>query len=153
MEVVAENKKAEFDYEIIDRFEAGLVLNGQEVKSVKTNGASLNGTYVVLRQEKYRTKPELFWMGANIPPYQPGNIMSGYDIQRPRKLLLNRKEINYLIGKIKVKGLTLVPLRLYTKDAKLKLEFGIGRGRKKFNKKELLKTRDTEREIRRALSR
>ncbi|MFA5742943.1 MAG: SsrA-binding protein SmpB [Candidatus Paceibacterota bacterium] len=153
MKIISENRKAEFDYEILDRFEAGLVLNGQEVKSIKTNGASLNGTYVMLRQEKRARRPELFWLGANVPPYQPGNIMSNYDTQRARKLLLNRKEINYLIGKTKVKGLTLVALRLYDNNAKLKLEFGIGRGRKKFNKKELIKTRDAEREIRRALAR
>ena len=153
MEIISENRKAGFDYEILERFEAGIVLCGQEVKSLKTNGANLRGTYVVLRQEKNQPHLELFWIGATIPPYQPGNIMSRYDIQRPRKLLLNKKEINYLIGKTKVRGLTLVPLKLYIKDAKIKLEFGIGRGLKKFNKKELIKDRDTEREIRRALGR
>jgi len=153
VKIISENRKAEFNYEILDRFEAGLVLNGQEVKSIKTSGASLNGTYVMLRQEKRAKRPELFWIGGNVPPYQPGNMMSNYDTRRARKLLLNKKEINYLIGKTKIKGLTLVPLRLYDNNAKLKLEFGIGRGRKKFNKKELIKTRDAEREIRRALAR
>jgi SsrA-binding protein len=153
MKIISENRKAKFDYEILDRFDAGIVLNGQEVKSIKTSGASLNGTYVAFQQDKRVKHPELFWVGANVPPYQPGNIMSNYDTHRPRKLLLNRKEINYLIGKTKVKGFTLVPLKLYDENAKLKLEFGIGRGRKKVNKKELLKTRDAEREMRRALVR
>lgn len=152
MKIISENKKANFDYEIIDRFFAGLVLNGQEVKSIKTSGASLNGTYVSFQRQKETGPLELFWIGANIPPYQPGNIMSNYDVKRPRKLLLTKKEINYLIGKTKVRGLTLVPLKLYDNKAKLKLEFGIGRGRKKFNKKELLKNRDADREIKRALA-
>lgn len=84
MPVISENKKACFNYEILERFEAGVVLNGQEVKSLKTNGVNLAGSYAVLKDE------ELFWIGANIPPYQPRNIGSSYDPERSRKLLLKK---------------------------------------------------------------
>jgi SsrA-binding protein len=144
MESLAENKKAFFNYEILEKFEAGMALNGQEVKSIKTRGISLAGSYVVIKGG------ETFWVGAKIPPYQPKNAPSNYQEERSRKLLLQKKEIQYLIGKSQEKGLTLIPLKLYTKAGKIKLEFGIGKGKKKFDKREAIKKRDIERDIRRA---
>ena len=141
MKVFAENRKAYFDYDIIEKFEAGMVLTGQEVKSIKSGRINLAGSYVVIIEE------EVFLLNAQIPPYQPKNAPPDYDPARSRKLLLNKSEIKYLIGKAQEKRLTLMPLRVYTKKGKIKLEFGLGKGRKKASKKELLKKRDVEREI------
>ena len=145
MKILAKNKKAYFNYEILEKFEAGISLTGQEVKSIKTRGVSLAGSYVVLKEE------EVFWIGLNIPPYQPKNAPKDYNPERTRKLLLKKSEIKYLIGKSKQKGLTLIPLRVYTKNGKIKLEFGIAKGKKKVDKRELIKKRDIEREIKREL--
>jgi len=145
MKTLAENRKARFNYEILEKFEAGIVLKGFEVKSIKSGKASLTGSYVVFKQE------EPYLLNCNIPPYQPKNTPSDYDPTRLRKLLLNQSEIKYLLGKSQQKGLTLVPLRMYTKGGKIKLEFGLGRGRKKVQKKELLKKRTVDREIEREL--
>jgi len=145
MKLLAENKKAYFNYQILEKFEAGVSLTGQEVKSLKTRGVNLAGNYIILKGK------EVFWVGANIPPYQPKNAPADYEPERTRKLLLKKSEIKRLIGKVKEKGLTLVPLKVYTKNAKIKLEFGIAKGRKKTDKRELIKKRETEREIRRAL--
>ncbi len=145
MQIYAENRKAHFNYEILEKFQAGLVLNGQEVKSIKSGRISLAGSYVVARQQ------ELFLLGATIPPYQPNNAPRNYDPQRSRKVLLHRKEIKYLLGKVKERGLTLVPLRVYTMKGKLKLEFGLGKGLKRYDKREKIKQREAEREIQRAL--
>jgi SsrA-binding protein len=146
--ILAENKKAFFNYEILEKFEAGISLIGQEVKSLKTRGVNLAGSYVILRGE------EVFWIGSHIHPYQPKNAPSDYNPERWRKLLLKKSEIKYLIGKSKQRGLTLVPLRLYTtRSGKIKLEFAIAKGKKKIDKRELIKKREVEREIRRALKR
>ncbi len=145
MKILSENKKARFAYEIIEKFEAGLVLTGQEVKSIKSGRINLAGAYVVLRGG------EAFLINANVPPYQPKNLQTPYEPVRPRKLLLKKSEIKYLIGKAEQKHLTLVPLRVYTKKGKIKLEFGVGRGRQKADKKELIKKRETAREIEREL--
>lgn len=145
MKVLAENKKAYFNYQILEKFEAGISLIGQEVKSLKTRGVSLAGSYVVIKNN------EAFWIGAKIAPYQPKNAPPDYMPERSRKLLLKKSEIKYLIGKTKQKGLTLIPLQIYTKKGKLKLEFGLAKGRSKANKRELIKKRETEREIRREI--
>ena len=145
MEILAENKKAYFNHEIVEKFEAGISLIGQEVKSLKTRSVNLAGSYVVIKNG------ELYWIGSKIPPYQPRNAPSDYNPERSRKLLLKKKEIKYLIGKSEQKGLTLIPLKVYTIKGKIKLEFGIGKGKKIFNKKETIKKRDTEREIDREL--
>ncbi len=151
--VLAENKKAYFNYQILEKFEAGMVLTGTEVKSIKTGRMSLKGSYVVLKGYAQKENPEVYLVGANIPPYQPKNAPKDYNPGGSRKLLLNKSEIKRLIGKTKEKGLTLVPLKVYTKNAKIKLEFGIGKGRKKADKRELIKKRETEREIQRELAR
>ena len=145
MKLINENKKAYFNYQILEKFEAGISLIGQEVKSLKTRGVNLAGSYVVVKDE------EVFWIGANIPPYQPKNAPSDYRPDRSRKLLLKKSEIKYLIGKFKQKGLTLIPLKIYTKDGKIKLGFGIARGKKKFDKREFIKKREIEREIKKEL--
>ncbi|MDD3399664.1 MAG: SsrA-binding protein SmpB [Candidatus Paceibacterota bacterium] len=145
MKVLAENRRARYDYEILEKFEAGVVLAGYEVKSIKLGRVSLGGSYVVFKDE------EPFLLNANIPPYQPKNTPKDYDPTRLRKLLLNKDEIKYLIGKSQQKGLTLVPLRMYTKGGKIKLEVGVARGMKKASKKEILKKRDIDREIDREL--
>ena len=145
MAILAENKKAYFSYKILEKFEAGVSLIGQEVKSLKTRGVNLAGNYVVVKGE------EIFWVGANIPPYQPKNAPPDYNPERSKKLLLKKSEIKYLIGKVKQKGLTLIPLRVYTKKRKIKLEFGIAKGLRKINKRELIKKREAKREIQRAL--
>ena len=139
------NKKAYFDYEILEKFEAGISLIGQEVKSIKLGKASLKGTYVILKDE------EVFLIGCHIPAYQPKNIPSDYNPEKSRKLLLKKSEIKHLIGKAKEKGLTLIPLKLYTKRGKIKIEFALAKRKKKVDKRELIKKRETEREMRRIL--
>ena len=146
MRVLAENKKAYFNYQILEKFQAGISLTGQEVKSIKSGRMNLAGSYVVLRGE------EVYLIGAKIPPYQPKNAPSDYDPERSRKLLLKKSEIKSLIGRAKEKGLTLVPLRVYTIKGKIKIEFALSKGRRKADKRELIKKRETEREIRRALN-
>ncbi len=145
MRILAENRKAYFNYGVLEKFDAGLVLLGTEVKSIKLGRINLAGSYVVFKGE------ELYLIGAKIPPYQPKNAPFDYNPERPRKLLLNKTEIKKLIGKTKQKGLTLIPLKVYTKNAKIKLEFGIAKGRKKFDKRELIKKREAEREIKKVL--
>ena len=98
MKVLTENKKAYFNYEILEKFEAGISLIGQEVKAIKTRGVNLAGTYVVLKGPTKDGYPEVFWIGAKISPYQPRNIGASYNPERSRKLLLRKSEIKYLIG-------------------------------------------------------
>lgn len=147
MTTFAENKKAYYNYEILEKFEAGLVLLGQEVKSIRLGKMDLRGSYVVFKDN------EPYLIGAKIPPYQPKNIIGQYETERNRKLLLSKKEIDYLIGKFNQKGLTLIPLRAYNKKGIIKLEFGVGRGKKKYDKKETIKKRETEREIKQEMRR
>lgn len=145
MKILAQNKRAYHDYQILERYEAGLSLIGQEVKSIKGGRISLAGSYVVLQDK------EFFLVGANVPPYQPKNAPPDYNPQRPRKLLLKKAEIKTLIGKRQQKGLTLVPLRVYTKGGMIKLEFGLCRGKKKVDKREEIKKKEAEREMKRAM--
>ncbi len=145
MKALSENKKAYFNYLILEKFEAGISLIGQEVKSIKGGRINLAGSYVVLRGE------EVYLVGASVPPYQPKNAPADYNSERSRKLLLKKTEIKHLIGRIKEKGLTLVPLRVYTKRGKIKLEFGVAKGKKKADKRELIKKREVERDMKREL--
>lgn len=139
------NKKAFFNYEILETFEAGLRLIGSEVKSIKNNHYSLQGAYVTLQNE------EAWLMKATIAPYQPKNMAAGYDPEHPRKLLLNKKELRYLQGKTKEKGLTLVPIKVYNKHGQIKMEIGLAKGKTKSDKREVLKQRIADRDIARAL--
>jgi len=141
MKVYSENKKATFNYTILEKFEAGLVLTGQEVKSIRLGRMSLDGSYVVLNG----LEPSL--IGSKVPAYQPKNAPAGYSPEKSRKLLLKKAEIEYLIGKTHQKGLTLVPLRVYSNNATIKLEFGLAKGKKKYDKREDIKKRETRREM------
>lgn len=139
----AVNKKAVFDYEILETVEAGIALLGFEVKAVRKGFASLAGSFAVIRGG------EAYLVNGAIPPYQPGNTPKEYDPTRTRKLLLTKDEIKELIGKTEKTGLTLVPLKLYNKRGKIKLSIGLARHKKKYDKRETIKRRETEREMRR----
>jgi SsrA-binding protein len=145
MSILAENRRFGYDYEILETYEAGLVLCGFEVKAIKTGRISLQGSFVTLKNG------ELYLINANIPAYQPANIHIDYDPTRGRKLLLKKREIASMIGKLKAKGLTLIPIRLYTKRNKIKLEFAVAKGKRKIDKREKIKKRDIEREMGRKL--
>ncbi len=138
---LAENKRSTFDYEILEKFTAGVELTGHEVKSAKMGHFNLAGAHAIIRDG------EVYLLGASIPSFQPGNAPENYDSQRTKKLLLKREEIKYLLGKTK-SGLTLVPLRAYTNRELIKLEICLARGRKKRDKRELIKKREIKREIR-----
>lgn len=145
MGTLAINKRAGFDYELLDKYEAGLMLTGAEVKSVKTGHISLKGSFVTMHGE------ELYLTNANIPPYSFAKSSAAYDPTRSRKLLVRKSEIRHLIGKLQVKGLTLVPLRVYTKKRLLKLEFALGKGKKAFDKRSDIAKKEAKRKIDRAL--
>ncbi len=145
---LAINKRANFDYEILDKYEAGLVLFGHEVKSVRAGNAGLKGSYISLKNTKKGELPEAYLIKAHIPLYKYASTVDDYDPERERKLLLNKKEILRLTSKKKEQGLTLVPLKIYTKNSFLKLEFGIGKGKKKYDKRESIKKRDVDKKIR-----
>ncbi|MBU1132334.1 SsrA-binding protein SmpB [Patescibacteria group bacterium] len=142
------NKHATFDYEILDKFQAGLVLTGHEVKSVKQGQINLKGAFITMR---HSPKPELFLTNAHISPYFLAGRLADYDPTRSRKLLVKKEEIKSLLGKLEQKGLTLVPLKVYTIRNLVKIEFGLARGKKKFEKKESKKKKDVEQEIKRTL--
>lgn len=145
MKPLAENKRARFDYEILEAYEAGVELRGFEVKAVKSGRANLAGSYVVIRGE------EAWLINADIPPYQPKNTPTDYDSKRTRRLLLRKKEIKSLIGRVQEKGLTLVPLSFEVRRGRVKIKIALGKSRKKKDKRELLKKRAAEREMRKAL--
>ena len=145
MPTLIENKKAYFNYEILEKFEAGIELVGLEVKSVKNKRGSLEGAHIIVRGG------EAFLIGMQIPPYQPNNTSKDYDPLRNRKLLLTKKEIGILAEAESKKGLTIVPISLYTKGRKIKVSLGIGRGKKKYDKRESIKKRDTERDVAREM--
>ena len=149
MPIILENKKALFDYTILEKFEAGIVLRGLEVKSIKTGKMNLRGSFVVIKQPS----AEIFLIGANIPPYQPNNTPDDYDPKRSRKLLLKKIKIKILIGKSREKGLTMVPIKVYTIKGKIKIEFAIVKGKKKFDKRDKIKKRETKKEIEREIKR
>lgn len=148
MSILAFNKRANFDYEILEKYEAGLVLLGHEVKSVKTGHISLKGAFVTVKAARGKPLPELHLINAHIPLYKHAGTVKSYDPYRSRKLLLKKNEIRHLIGKKQEQGLTLVPIKIYTKHSFIKLEFGIGKGKKKRDKREAIKKRDVLRDIR-----
>lgn len=147
MPVLALNKRANYDYAISDTYEAGIVLFGHEVKSIKTGHVSLKGAFVTVKGMGKKL-PELFLINAHIPLYAKASTVKSYDPYRSRKLLLRKKEISHLVGKKNEQGLTLVPTKIYTKRSLIKLEFGIGRGKKKTDKRETIKKRELDRKIR-----
>jgi SsrA-binding protein len=148
MPTLAENRKARHDYSILEKFEAGLVLTGPEVKSIKNGRANLQGAFVIPKGN------ELWLTNMHVAPYPPAKREQvGYNPERDRKLLLASSELGHLMGKLKEKGLTLVPLSLYTAHRFIKVELGLGRGKTKYDKRFSLRQRETEREIRRSLKR
>jgi SsrA-binding protein len=147
MGTLAFNRQAKRDYEILKTYEAGMVLRGYEVKSVKSGQINLKGSYVVIKKIDKDKLPTPFLVKAHIPIYKPAGQKDEYDPYRDRQLLLNKGEINQLIGKSQEAGLTLIPLKVYTKHNLLKLEIGVGRGKKKVDKREDIKKRDLDRRI------
>ena len=144
MSAIVNNSKARFDYEVLEKMSAGIKLSGQEVKSVRAGHVNLAGSYVSIRGG------EAFLLGADIPPYQPKNAPD-YDREKVRKLLLSKAEIAELEKAEGTKGLTIVPLSVYNKGRFLKVDIAIARGKKKYDKRQAIKKRDTEREIGRTL--
>lgn len=145
-EVVVRNKKAFFNYEILDRYEAGLALQGTEVKAIRDHKVNLKESYA-------RVKNGEVWLeGCHIAPYRHGNL-SNHEPLRPRKLLLHRREINKLIRVTERKGFTLVPIALYFKDGKVKVEIGVARGKRLYDKRETAKRKSVDRDIQMELKR
>jgi SsrA-binding protein len=163
MAVLAENRRAYHDYEILEKYEAGIQLAGFEVKSARLGRMNLAGAYAVIRSSagsglspsasSGHGAKEAWLLNADIPSYQSANTPPGYESSRTRKLLLKKSEIKELIGKLSQKGLTFLPLRVYTKGKQnlIKIELGLARGRKMRDKRELIKKRDARIEIARTL--
>ena len=146
IKVVAQNRRVRHDYELIERYEAGLVLLGTEIKSIRANQVDIQRAFVQARGR------ELWLLEANIAPYEHGN-RDNHEPTRPRKLLMHRREINKILTALATKGLTLVPVRLYLRDGRAKLDFALGRGKKKYDKRQALARRDADRQVERALRR
>ena len=141
----AENRKAHFNYEILEKITAGIELLGFEVKAVKAGRMTLDGSYVTIRGN------EAFLIGAGVTSLQPKNTPTDYDERRNRKLLLTKKEITRLSGSENQNGLTIIPLSVYNMGRKIKVELGLARGKKTRDKRDSIKTRESDREIRRTL--
>jgi len=142
--VVATNRKAYHEYSFQDTFEAGLVLRGTEIKSIRGGRVSLQEGYVLFENG------EAWLVNVHIAPYEPAS-RENHDPKRKRKLLLHRREIDRLSARVQEKGLTVIPLRLYLKDGRAKLEIGLGRGKKQYDKRETIARRDSERQVQRAI--
>jgi SsrA-binding protein len=142
--VVATNRKAFFNYEILERAEAGVCLVGTEVKSIRDGGLNFRDSYVEYRDG------QMYLIGCRIGPYSHGNLLNHAE-DRVRKLLLHKREIQKLGGKVIERGLTLVPLRAYFKNGRVKLEIGLARGKRAHDKRESIKRKDIERETRQAM--
>jgi SsrA-binding protein len=140
-----EHKKARLNYEVLEEFEAGLELLGTEVKAIRQKLGKLEGSHVIVRGG------EAYIVGAHIPPYQIANAPEGFDPDRTRRLLLNKKELHQLSTYEGQKGLTIVPLEVYNKGTNLKVRIAVARGRKLHDKRDVLKKRDAKREIDRSL--
>ena len=137
--IYIQNPGVQYHYQILESFEAGIELKGFEVKALRQNKGSLKGSYVTIKDN------EAYLVNFNIPPYQPKNTPKDYDENRPRKLLLKRKEIDYLIGKLKERGLTLIPMKIYSKNNLIKVEIALAKGLKKYEKREKIKEKEFKR--------
>jgi SsrA-binding protein len=144
---IASNRKAFHEFTIHDTFEAGLVLTGTEVKSLRSNGCSLVDGFVRVRNA------EAWLVNVHIPPYDQGTFFSQHEPRRDRKLLLHARELQRLAGKLQEKGLTLLPLRMYFRRNRVKVEVGLARGKKLYDKREAIKAREVRRELERATRR
>ncbi|HVN55352.1 MAG TPA: SsrA-binding protein SmpB [Anaerolineaceae bacterium] len=141
MKVVATNRKAGFEYFLLDHFEAGLALHGSEIKSVRAGQVSLAESYV-----RIDNADEAWLVDAHIAPYEPASRFN-HDPRRPRQLLLHRREIREMWDAVRQKGVTVVPVRIYLKDGRAKLEVAIAKGKKLYDKREQIARRDSEREL------
>ena len=139
------NKKRLTDIEVLEELTAGIELLGHEVKALRTGMGSLDGAHAIVRGG------EAYLVNMSIPPYQGANTPTDYDPERPRRLLLKKEEIDHLAGLERTKGLTIIPISVYTSRRNIKVSLAIGRGRKKHDKREVLKKRDAERDIERAM--
>ncbi len=146
MATLAVNKRAKYDYEILDTYEGGLVLTGAEVKSIKAGHVQLKGAFLDIKNE------ELWLKNVFVTKYKPAGLQENYKADRSRKVLVHKREIKRLIGKKQAQGLTLIPLRVVQKGKLVKLEFGIGKGKKKHQKKEAIKKRDIDRDMKQRMS-
>lgn len=144
MDTLADNRRARFDYAVLESYEAGIKLEGHEVKSVKSGRAGLSGAHAIIRGG------EAWLVNAAIPPYQANNVPAGYDPARTRRLLLSKQEIGALTGALREKGVSLIPMRLYAKHGIVKVELALARARKAHDKREVLKKRSADREMRRS---
>lgn len=144
IKIICENRKARFDYEILEKYEAGIMLQGSEVKSLRAGHVNLGDAYGMIHGTS------AFLLNAHISPYPAANYLN-HEPLRTRKLLLHGHEIQKLVGKTQEKGLTLIPLRMYFKKGKAKVELALGKSKKKGDKRESIKKRDQDREVRRAL--
>lgn len=142
---LVKNQKALFNYEILDKFNAGIELLGFEVKSIRAGRGNLEGSYIVIRGG------EAFLIGFDLPPYQQKNTPTDYDSKRNRRLLLNKKELKMLANSESEKGLTIAPIALYNSGRNIKLELAIAKGKKKFDKRQTIQDRESSREIHREL--
>ena len=142
MKIICTNKKATFEYFILDKFEAGIKLKGTEIKSIRDGKCNINDAYVIIKNGK------VYILNMNIAKYDNGNIFNHEEL-RTRELLLHKHEINKLVSKVKLDGLTIVALRAYFKDALVKIEIGLAKGKKTEDKRQSIKERDTAREIQR----
>lgn len=145
MDAISVNRRAYFDYEILETYEAGIELRGFEVRSVKTGHINLAGSFAVVKDN------QVWLLNAAVPPYQPKNAPADYEPTRSRRLLLHKSEIEELVGASAQKGLTIVPLKVYIKRGRIKILLGLARHKKKADKREVIKKRETEREISRAI--
>lgn len=144
MDALIRNKKAGFNFELLEEFDAGLELLGHEVKSIRRGRGKLEGAHIIVRGG------EAYLVGASVEPYQPSNMHVKYDAERPRRLLLTKKELDKLLGSEAQKGLTIVPIMVYNnKSNLLKLRLAIAKGKKQVDKREDIKKRDTERDVER----
>lgn len=139
---ISTNKKAFYDFEILEEYEAGIMLTGTEVKSVRAGHINLKESYVKFVSE------ELFLINCHISPYEEGNI-NNHDPLRTRKLLLKKKELSHLMGKVKEQGLSIVPLKVYIKNRLIKLQIALARGKKLYDKRQSMKDKDMQRDVER----
>lgn len=145
MKEIAVNRQARFEYFVEDSYEAGVVLEGSEVKSIRKGGVNLRDSFALVENG------EVWLKNAHISPYEKSSAFNTHDAKRDRKLLLNRAEINKIVGKVKQKGYTLVPLKLYFKESLIKLELGLCRGKQTFDKRKSIAERDQKRSVERQL--
>lgn len=145
IKIICENRKARFNFQITENFEAGLMLVGSEVKSLREGGSHLSDAYASVKNG------EMWLLQAHIAPYKHASLVFNHDPARPRKLLLHKEEIDKLIGKINEKGFTLIPLKLYFKEGRVKVDLGLAKSKTHEDKRATIKKRETDREVRRAL--